>query len=54
MFYIILRKNLKTEYVSVQSVFENKELAESELECLILDSDSDENPFAYRMDVVAG
>jgi hypothetical protein len=51
MFYVILQKNLVTDYVSVLSVFENKELAEAELEVLITET-SDEDTFAYRMDTV--
>jgi hypothetical protein len=51
MFYVILQKNLKTDYVSVLSVFEDPDLADAELEDLIAES-SDEDTFAYKMDVV--
>lgn len=51
LYYVILQRNMATECVSVLSVFEDKELAEAELECLINES-SDEEDFAYKMDTV--
>jgi hypothetical protein len=53
MYYVILQKDLRSDFVSVLSVFEDKELAEAELECLVLET-SDEDTFAYKMDVVGG
>ena len=53
MYYVILQKNLHTDYTSVHSVFEDRELAEAELEVLI-DEVSDEDTFAYKMDVIGG
>jgi hypothetical protein len=51
MYYVILQKNLLTDQVSVFSVFENEELAKASLEDLINEV-SDEDTFAYKMDVV--
>jgi hypothetical protein len=53
MYFVILQKNLATEYTSVLSVFEDKELAEEELERLITE-DSDEDTFGYMMNIVGG
>jgi hypothetical protein len=53
MYYVILQKNLLTGYTSVHSVFEDRELAEAELEVLINEV-SDEDTFAYKMDVIGG
>jgi hypothetical protein len=53
MYYVILQKNLRTDYTSVLRVFEDRELADDELEILITQN-SDEDTFAYKMDVVGG
>jgi hypothetical protein len=50
-YYVILRKEIETNYVSVEAVFEDKELAEAELESLIEES-GEEIGFAYKMNVV--
>jgi hypothetical protein len=50
MFYVILQKNLATDYVRVLSVYEDEKLANQELQDLI--DVSDEDMFAYRMDIV--
>jgi hypothetical protein len=50
MFYVILQKNLLTDYVRVLSVYEDESLANQELQDLI--DVSDEDTFAYRMDVL--
>jgi hypothetical protein len=50
MFYVILQENLATDYVRVLSVYEDEKLANQELQDLI--DVSDEDMFAYRMDIV--
>jgi hypothetical protein len=50
MFYVILEKDLKTEFVSVHSVYDNEEIAVDAMEALIEDTED----YGYRMDVVGG
>jgi len=48
MLYIILEKDLKTDFVSVHSVYDNEALAVDAMEALIESTED----YGYKMDVV--
>lgn len=48
MYYVILQKNLRTEYTSIHSVFEDKELAQEQFDHLINEV-SDEDEIAFKL-----
>lgn len=48
MFYVILKKDLETEIVSVHSVYEDEGLAVSAIESLIESTED----YGYKMNVV--
>lgn len=50
MLYIILEKDLQTDFVSVHSVYDSEQLAVDAMETLIESTED----FGYKMDVVGG
>lgn len=50
MIYVILEKDLETEFVSVHSVYDDEEIAVDAMEALIKDTED----YGYKMDVVGG
>ena len=50
MLYVILEKNLKTDFVSAHSVYNDEALAVDAMEALIASTEN----YSYKIDVVGG